>query len=163
MLTFLRRITAGERDQQRLALAVELRLRARARPLVQCRVQSALREASARALYRGPVHVQCRSDLVVECALTGPQQRVGASDHAGRCAALAYIEHGGTVTITKNGQPILDLDHWSRVAGPKSAQQWVEDRSVMEAARYWLAARATLPPLLAEPLGRHDDFGMENR
>lgn len=61
--------------------------------------------------------------------------------------------------ISKDSQPIHDLDHWGSVAGPKSANQWVAGRSAMETARYWLACGDSFPAELATILEKHPDFG----
>jgi hypothetical protein len=61
--------------------------------------------------------------------------------------------------ITKNSQPIRDLDHWGIVAGPKGSNQWVAGRSAMEAARYWLGCGDSFPAELAAILKKHEDFG----
>ncbi len=61
--------------------------------------------------------------------------------------------------ITKNGSAITDLDDWGRRAGPKRLDHWVEGRSAMETARYWLNASAALPDPFAAALAAHPDFG----
>lgn len=40
--------------------------------------------------------------------------------------------------IRKQGQVIDNLEVWERLAGPKSAVQWQDDRSAKECARAWL-------------------------
>jgi hypothetical protein len=67
------------------------------------------------------------------------------------------------MTITKDGQPILDLADWRKRAGPKSSDQWREDRSAMEAARSWLAASPALPAEISFLLSRHSAFGIVNQ
>ena len=64
------------------------------------------------------------------------------------------------MTISKNGQPIIDLDDWGKRAGPKSTDHWREERSAMEAARSWLAvASPALPAEVAAVLASHAAFG----
>jgi Domain of unknown function (DUF6946) len=76
----------------------------------------------------------------------------------------ADVRHTKSImTITKDGRPILDLLDWSKRAGPKSSDQWREDRSAMEAARSWLAARPELPAEIAALLASHSAFGIVNQ
>lgn len=42
------------------------------------------------------------------------------------------------MSISKNSFPIETLEDWERLAGPKSAHQWVDGRSAKEVARAWL-------------------------
>lgn len=48
--------------------------------------------------------------------------------------------------IHKQGQPILTLDDWVRVAHPKDMKQWADNRSAKESARAWLASVPASPP-----------------
>lgn len=62
--------------------------------------------------------------------------------------------------ISKNQIPITSLSDWEKRAGPKRADQWVDDRSAKEAARAWLAGGGThLPPEVDTLLARHPHFG----
>jgi hypothetical protein len=64
------------------------------------------------------------------------------------------------MTISRNGQRILTLEQWEKLAGPKSADQWQPGRSAMEAARYWLAANSpSVPQELDALLGTNGSFG----
>ena len=40
------------------------------------------------------------------------------------------------MVIKKNGIEILSLKDWERLGGPKSHDQWVDDRSAYETSRY---------------------------
>jgi len=46
------------------------------------------------------------------------------------------------MSISKNSFPIESLEDWERLAGPKSAHQWVNGRSAKEFARAWLQGGA---------------------
>lgn len=61
--------------------------------------------------------------------------------------------------IRKNGQVIASLTDWEKYAGPKSSDQWVDDRSAKEAARAWLAGGELLPPEISSALAGHPEFG----
>ena len=64
------------------------------------------------------------------------------------------------MSITKNGIPLIDLEVWGRLAGPKSVDQWVPDRSAMETARAWLAVSSPqLPEEVDAALRSHPSFG----
>ncbi len=64
------------------------------------------------------------------------------------------------MTLTKNGQALPDLETWSRLAGPKSPDQWVAGRSAMEAARAWVGLTSpALPSEIGGVLASHPDFG----
>ena len=62
--------------------------------------------------------------------------------------------------ISKNGEPLEDLDTWLRLAGPKHDNQWVDGRSAKEAARAWIEhAPGSFPPEILQALLSHADFG----
>jgi hypothetical protein len=62
--------------------------------------------------------------------------------------------------FTKNDTEIICLDDWELLAGPKSRDQWVSDRSAMELAKAWLHDEGTsVPEAVARMLGEHQDFG----
>ena len=64
------------------------------------------------------------------------------------------------MSITKNKIPLIDLETWGRLAGPKSVDQWVPDRSAMETARAWLTVSSPqLPEEVAAALLSHPSFG----
>jgi len=64
------------------------------------------------------------------------------------------------MSITKNGVPLLDLDTWGRLAGPKTSEQWKAGRSAMEVARAWIGLHSPrLPVEIEEVLTSHHDFG----
>lgn len=64
--------------------------------------------------------------------------------------------------MIRKGNAILDsLDAWERLAGPKSANQWVDYRSAKECARAWLECAPPdlqIPPELSRILASHEDF-----
>lgn len=63
------------------------------------------------------------------------------------------------VSIAKNGSPILSLEDWARLAGPKSKNQWVDDRSAKEFARAWLGLNGSeLPSEVQKTLASHSAF-----
>jgi len=64
------------------------------------------------------------------------------------------------MTISKNGNPILTLDEWERLAGPKSPDQWRDDRSAKEVARAWLEAAVLggMPEEITKTLLSHSSF-----
>ena len=67
---------------------------------------------------------------------------------------------GYHVTISKGGIPLTSLSQWERHAGPKSADQWVDDRSAKEVARAWLEGEGTrLPREVSSALIDCDAFG----
>lgn len=62
--------------------------------------------------------------------------------------------------LTTHGEPLADLDDWSRRAGPKHPSQWKCGRSAMEVARAWLdAAPNGLPPEIVAALSSNSSFG----
>jgi hypothetical protein len=61
--------------------------------------------------------------------------------------------------ITKNGNDILSLDDWRRLAPPKRDYQWKDNFSAKETARVWLAASPRLPPEIETLLEGHSAFG----
>jgi hypothetical protein len=64
------------------------------------------------------------------------------------------------MTIFKGNTPLTTLTEWEKLAGPKSANQWVDGRSAKEAARAWLEGGGTvLPPEVAAVLEAHPSFG----
>jgi hypothetical protein len=61
--------------------------------------------------------------------------------------------------IIKNGIEILSLEDWELRAGPKSHDQWVDDRSAKEAARAWLDLNGSeLPGEIQKTLASHAAF-----
>jgi hypothetical protein len=64
------------------------------------------------------------------------------------------------MNITKNGTPITSLEDWEKRAGPKSPDQWVDDRSAKETARAWLEGKGLLlPKEVSAVLASHPAFG----
>lgn len=64
------------------------------------------------------------------------------------------------MAISKGADPINTLQDWERLAGPKSAGQWVDGRSAKESARAWLQSNGTLfPHEVATVLANHPAFG----
>jgi hypothetical protein len=62
--------------------------------------------------------------------------------------------------ITKNDSVLCTLEEWEQLAGPKSADQWVDGRSAKEAARAWLDGNGVhLPREVAAALAGHPAFG----
>jgi hypothetical protein len=62
--------------------------------------------------------------------------------------------------ITKNGVPLASLTEWQKLAGPKSANQWIDGRSAKEAARAWLEGSGRdLPSEVFSALAKHPAFG----
>ena len=62
--------------------------------------------------------------------------------------------------IYKGKSEITSLADWEALGGPKSRDQWVPDRSAMEAARSWLHdGGKTFPYEVARILATHPDFG----
>lgn len=62
--------------------------------------------------------------------------------------------------FSKDGSQINSLDDWGTLAGPKSEDQWVPDRSAMELARAWLRGGGkALPAEVASVIEGHPDFG----
>jgi len=61
--------------------------------------------------------------------------------------------------FSKGGNPISCLADWGRLAGPKSSDQWVPDRSAMEVARAWLHdGGKSLPAEVTRIIEDHPDF-----
>lgn len=60
--------------------------------------------------------------------------------------------------IEKNGQRIQGLEDWRRLAPPKAAEQWVEGRSALEAARAWLEGAGEPPAEVLALFAGHADF-----
>lgn len=64
--------------------------------------------------------------------------------------------------ITKNGKPILSLEDWLKLGGPKSPEkQWKAGRSAMETARAWLGHGLyanEMPVEITKYIIDHDDF-----
>ena len=64
------------------------------------------------------------------------------------------------MAIYKKLTELTSLEAWERLAGPKSAGQWVDGRSAKEVARAWLEGNGTnLPPEVASVLAGHPAFG----
>ncbi len=64
------------------------------------------------------------------------------------------------MTISKGGVPLLTLEDWQRLGGPKKPEQWVDGRSAKEAARAWLEAGAgRMPAEVLAALERHRALG----
>ena len=64
------------------------------------------------------------------------------------------------MAITKNGIEIRNLGDWRIHGKPKRADQWVPDRSAMEAARAWLEGGGErLPREIDAALSAHPAFG----
>ncbi len=62
--------------------------------------------------------------------------------------------------ISKDGEPLEDLETWFRLAGPKHDNQWQDGRSAKEAARAWIElAPGSLPTEILEALLSHEDLG----
>ena len=60
------------------------------------------------------------------------------------------------MAIKKNGIEILTLEDWELRAGPKSHDQWVDDRSAKEVARAWLGLNGSeLPSEVQKTLASH--------
>jgi hypothetical protein len=62
--------------------------------------------------------------------------------------------------ISRNGQTIDSLELWQRLAGPRSAVQWQDDRRAKECARAWLGEGGTprIPDEIRAVLGSHPAF-----
>ncbi|MEQ1628600.1 MAG: hypothetical protein ABL965_14475 [Nitrospira sp.] len=61
--------------------------------------------------------------------------------------------------IIKNGFELRSLEDWELRAGPKSHEQWVDDRSAKEAARAWLGLDGSeLPVEVQKALASHAAF-----
>jgi hypothetical protein len=63
------------------------------------------------------------------------------------------------MSIRKHNIELTSLEEWARLAGPKSPDQWVDDRSAKEVARAWLEGKGVLPPEVNTALTRHPAFG----
>src|SRR5579872_6453476 len=64
------------------------------------------------------------------------------------------------MSIAKDGQPIVTLDDWKRLAPPRSPGQWVDGRSAKEVARAWLEGSGdSLPDEVHAALCIHPMFG----
>jgi hypothetical protein len=64
------------------------------------------------------------------------------------------------MSIKKRDIEFTSLEEWARLAGPKSPDQWVDDRSAKEVARAWLEGKGiTLPPEVNAALIAHAAFG----
>lgn len=62
--------------------------------------------------------------------------------------------------FSKKGIPILRLEEWESLAGPKRRAHWQDDRSAKEVARAWLGVTApSLPAEVATALDAHPAFG----
>lgn len=63
--------------------------------------------------------------------------------------------------VRKEGQTLVSLDAWERLAGPKSSIQWQDYRSAKECARAWLDRGDALqiPAALLRVLATHPDLG----
>ena len=62
--------------------------------------------------------------------------------------------------ISKDGEPLEDLETWFRLAGPKHDNQWQDGRSAKEAARASIElAPGSLPTEILEALLSHEDLG----
>ena len=62
--------------------------------------------------------------------------------------------------IKKQNIELTSLEDWARLAGPKSPDQWVDDRSAKEVARAWLEGNGvTLPAEVNTALIAHPAFG----
>jgi hypothetical protein len=63
------------------------------------------------------------------------------------------------MAISKNGILITSLEDWGSRAGPKSPNQWVDDRSAKEIARAWLEGEGErLPPEVSSAIATHRAF-----
>jgi hypothetical protein len=63
------------------------------------------------------------------------------------------------MSIRKHNIELTSLDEWARLAGPKSPDQWVDDRSAKEVARAWLEGKGVLPSEVNIALTGHPAFG----
>jgi hypothetical protein len=63
------------------------------------------------------------------------------------------------MSIRKHNIELTSLEEWARLAGPKSPDQWVDDRSAKEVARAWLEGKGLLPPEVNLLLSGHPAFG----
>jgi hypothetical protein len=64
------------------------------------------------------------------------------------------------MSIKKRDIELTSLEEWARLAGPKSADHWVDDRSAKEVARAWLEGKGvTLPSEVNAALIAHPAFG----
>jgi hypothetical protein len=71
-----------------------------------------------------------------------------------------FFTKGQEMTITKSGVPLTSLTEWQKLAGPKSANAWVDGRSAKEAARAWLEGSGRdLPLEVSSALAKHPAFG----
>lgn len=62
--------------------------------------------------------------------------------------------------IRKGTEEIRTLEDWLLHAGPKTVNQWVDDRSAKESARAWLrGGRPAIPVELSNLFVSHPDFG----
>lgn len=88
VISILRRITAGQRDQEGLATGVQLRLRPWTRSIIEGRIQSLEHVPLAEALHCGWMRVQRGGHFMIGGTLAGQEQQVRAPDHTGRGLAL---------------------------------------------------------------------------
>ena len=64
------------------------------------------------------------------------------------------------MAISKGGIALTSLEAWQTHAGPKSSDQWVNDRSAKEVARAWLETGGmNLPEEVSSALVNHEAFG----
>jgi hypothetical protein len=63
------------------------------------------------------------------------------------------------MSIRKRNIELTSLEEWFRLAGPKSPDQWVDDRSAKEVARAWLEGKGVLPSEVNTALNGHSAFG----
>jgi uncharacterized protein DUF6946 len=63
------------------------------------------------------------------------------------------------MSIKKRNIELTSLEEWARLAGPKSPDQWADDRSAKEVARAWLEGKGNLPSEVNIALIGHPAFG----
>jgi hypothetical protein len=111
----LGRLAAGERDERRLALRVELRRAAGPGPVVQRAVEAVfeprLGEAPPHALHRVHARVQRPGGVIVECVFARAQQDVGAEHGPGGRPALARQQEQACAVLLTQVDPILLRPH----------------------------------------------------